>query len=170
MMSDSSSGTRSLVAHERVGALSAYLNAHSVEHKIVEHDAAFTAASEAHAAAIPPDQAAKTVVLQDCGAYLLALVPASQRLDLHKLRDLLGASKSLRLASEDEIATHFAQYELGALPPVGDAVFAGEVVDRRLTALDRVLCAAGDHHHSVIVSPAEIVRLTGAKVSDICED
>lgn len=169
-MSDASAGARALVAHEGVDALSAYLKAHSVEHEIVAHAVAFTAASEARAAAVAPEQAAKTVVLQDGGAYLLALVPASERLDLHKLRDLLGASKSLRLASEQEIATHFAQFELGSLPPVGDAVFAGEVVDRRLTALDRVLCAAGDHHHSVIVSPAEIVRLTGAKVADICED
>lgn len=169
-MSDASAGARALVAHEGAGALSAYLKAHSVEHEIVEHDAAFTAASEARAADVAPDHAAKTVVLQDGGAYLLALVPASERLDLHKLRDLLGASKSLRLASEHEIATHFTQFELGSVPPVGDVVFAGEVVDRRLTALDRVLCATGDHRHSVIVCPAEIVRLAGAKVSDICED
>jgi len=152
------------------GALSAYLSAHGVEHEIVEHAAAFTASSEARAAAVPPDHTAKTVVLQDHGAYMVALVPASERLDLHKLRVLLGACKSLRLASEDEIADHFAQFEVGSVPPVGSAAFAGEVVDRRLTALERVLCSAGDHRHSVSVSPADVVRLAGARVGDICED
>ncbi len=124
MMSESSTGARALVAHESAGALSAYLSAHGVRHEIVEHAPAFTASLEARAAAVPPDQAAKTIVLHDHGAYLLALVPASERLDLHKLRDLLGASKSLRLAAEEEIATHFAQFEVGAVPPVGDAAFA----------------------------------------------
>lgn len=169
-MSKSSAGQRAVVAHEGVSALSAYLNAHAVEHEIVEHNAAFTAASEARAAHVPPDEAAKTVVLHDGGAYLLALIPASERLDLHKLRELLGASKSLRLASEAEIASHFEQFELGSVPPVGKAVYAGEVVDTRLTRLDRVLCAAGDHRHSVNVAPADIVRLAGARVGDICED
>lgn len=169
-MSDSSSTTRSMVAHEHAGALSTYLTAHGVDHEIVEHDAAFTASSEARAAHVSPERVAKTVVLEDRGAYLLALVPASERLDLHKLRELLGASKTLRLASEDEIAAHFAQYELGALPPLGDAMFAGEIVDLRLTTHERVLCFAGDHGHSVSVSPAEIVRLTEARVGDICEE
>ena len=165
-----STDERALVAHESVGALSAYLTTHGVEHEIVEHDAAFTAVSEARAAEVPLEETAKIVVLEDSGAYLFALVPASERLDLHKLRELLGASKSLRLAGEDEIAAHFAQFEVGALPPIGDAVFAGEVVDRRLAERERVLCAAGDHRHSVKVSPAEIVRLAGARVADICEE
>ena len=77
-----------------------------------------------------------------------------------------SSNTTLRLASEDEIASQFSQYEVGSVPPVGEA----EVVDSRLTLLDRVLCAAGDHRHSVIVKPAEIVRLTGARVGDICED
>ena len=170
MTSDSSTEAHALVAHEGAGALSAYLTAHGVRHEIVEHAPAFTASSEARAASVPPDQAAKTIVLQDHGAYLLALVPASERLDLHKLRRLLGASKSLRLAGEDEIAEHFAQFEVGAVPPVGDAAFAGEIIDRRLAALDQMLCSAGDHRHSVRVSPADVVRLAGARVGDICED
>jgi Ala-tRNA(Pro) deacylase len=157
-------------AHESSGALSAYLSAHGVEHEIVEHAAAYTASSEARAAAVPPDQAAKTVVLEHGGDYLLALVPASERLDLHKLREVLGVGRSLRLAGEDEIAARFGQFEVGSVPPVGDAVFAGEIVDRRLTDLDRMLCSAGDHRHSVSVSPADVVRLAGARVADICED
>ena len=165
-MSKSSTGARIPAAREGVAALSAYFNAHAVEYEIVEHDAAFTAAAEARAAHVPPHEAAKTVVVHDGGAYLLALVPASERLDLHKLRALLGATKSLRLASENEIAAHFSQFEIGSVPPIGDS----EVVDSRLTQLDHMLCAAGDHRHSVIVSPTEIVRLTGARVGDICED
>lgn len=169
-MSDVAPRSHALAARETAGAFSAYLSAHGVQHEIVEHDAAFTATSEARAAAVAPDQAAKTVVMQDRGGYLLVLVPASERLDLHKLREVLGASKSLRLATEEEIGAHFAQFELGAVPPVGDVAFVGEIVDRRLVALERMLCSSGDHRHSVIVNPADVVRLAGARVADICED
>lgn len=169
-MSDVSMRSRALTAHEGAAVLSAYLSARGVKHDIVEHEAAFTAASEARAAAVPPDHAAKTVVLRDQGGYLLALVPASDRLDVHKLRDVLGAGKSLRLAREPEIAEHFMQFDLGAVPPVGSTSFVGEVIDRRLAALDRMLCSSGDHRHSVMVSPADVIRLAGARVADICED
>jgi len=50
---------------------------------------------------------AKTVVLHDRGVYLLGVIPASERLDLHKVRELLGASNSLQLASEVQMAEDF---------------------------------------------------------------
>lgn len=33
-----------------------------------------------------------------------------------------------------------------------------------------VLCPAGDHRHSVLLDPHEIVRITAAQTADICED
>jgi hypothetical protein len=59
-------------------------------------------------------------------------VPASERLDLHKLRDLLGASKSLRLGTEAQIARDFPMLEVCAVPPIGPMLPRAEVVDRRL--------------------------------------
>ena len=122
------------------------------------------------AAAVSPDQAAKTIVLHDHGTYLLALIPASERLDLHKLRDVLGASKSLQLATEPEIATHFVPFEVGATPPVGVGIFAGEVIDKRLAGQPAIVCPGGDHRHAVRVDPRDVVRLANAAVADICAD
>jgi Ala-tRNA(Pro) deacylase len=158
------------MARSGVEALSAYLAAHRVEHEVIEHRPTATAAADARAASVPPDQAAKTVVLQDHGAYMLAIVPASERLDLHKVRELLGASKSLRLATEDEIAKQFPPFEVGATPPVGTEVFTGEVIDRRVTEQPRIVCSGGDHRHAVAIDPRELVRLARATVADICTD
>lgn len=162
--------SRSLTTHETTKAISHYLSDHGVTHEVVEHPVAYTAASEARAAGVLPQEAAKTVVLQDGGAYMLAIIPASERLDLHKVRELLGATRSLRLATEDEIAQHYTQFEVGAVPPVGPVLFTGEVVDRRIAELDRVLCSGGDHRHSISLDPKAIVELADAKVADICED
>jgi len=65
------------------------------------------------------------------------------------------ASRHLRLASEDEIAHEFPGFDVGAVPPFGPLVPAAEVIDRRLLAHRRILCPAGDHHHSVLLAPRE---------------
>ena len=94
----------------------------------------------------------------------------SERVDLHKLRELLGATRALRLAGEAEIAREFPTVEVGALPPFGPMVPAAEFIDRGLLEPRRILCAAGDHRHSVLVDPRDVVRITAATTAYICQD
>jgi prolyl-tRNA editing enzyme YbaK/EbsC (Cys-tRNA(Pro) deacylase) len=82
-----------------------------------------SAVAEASVAGVPADQVAKTVLLHDGGVYVVAAVSAAARLDLHKLRELLGATRDLRLASEQEIGRDFA------VPPFGPSVPAAEVIE-----------------------------------------
>ena len=64
----------------------------------------------------------------------------------------------------------FPQFELGALPPLGEMLPAPEIVDRRVLDHDRVLCNGGDHTHSILIDPSEIVRVSNAEVGDVRED
>jgi Ala-tRNA(Pro) deacylase len=155
---------------EKIEALTRYLDEHEVAHEVVEHGERFTAAAEARASGIEPRDATKEIVLRRGGEYVLAVIPASERLDLAKAAELLGAGGDVRLAGEEEIGADFDQFELGALPPFGGLLEVEQIVDRRLLEHDTVLCAGGDHRHSVKVDPQEIVRLAGAEVGDLCED
>jgi Ala-tRNA(Pro) deacylase len=137
---------------------------------LVEHGERFTAAAEARASGVGPEDAAKDVVLRRGDEYVLALIPASERLDLSKVRNLTGAGDELRLATEEEIAADFPGFAVGALPPFGPIFEVEEIVDRRLLDHDRVLCNGGDHSHSVKVNPNEIVRVAGAQVGDLSQD
>jgi Ala-tRNA(Pro) deacylase len=157
-------------APTRSQAVVDYLEGEGVDYELIDHAPTMSAAAEARATHYPPDQVAKTVVLHDGGAYVIAAIPASERLDLRKLRELLGAPRQLRLAGEDEIAREFPSLEVGALPPFGPMVPAAEVIDRALVTQRRILCPAGDHRHSVLVDPRDVVRITGAKTADICQD
>ena len=163
-------GTPGELTTTRATLIAAYLDGLGVAYEIVEHEATMSAAEEARVAHLPPRHVAKTVVLHDGERYVVAAIPASERLDVSKLRELLGSSRQLRLASEDEIALAFPTLEVGALPPFGPMVPAAEVIDRALLAPDRILCAAGDHRHSVLIDPREVVRITSARVADIVED
>lgn len=153
-----------------IRAVTEYLRGEGIQHEVVEHDQTLSATAEAAATGRPPQEVAKTVVLHDQGVYMLAVIPASQRLDLHKVRELLGASGSLQLATEAQMAEDFPTLEVGAVPPLGPMMPAAEMVDRRLLDEERVLCAGGDHRHSVLLDPRDIVAAADATVADVCED
>jgi Ala-tRNA(Pro) deacylase len=153
-----------------IDAVVRYLGERGVAYDVVDHDQTFSAAEEARASGIEPDHAAKTMLLRDGDDYRLAVIPASERLDLHKLRELLEAGPHLRLATEEEMAKDFAAFDVGAVPPLGPMLPAPEVLDRRLVQHDRILCTGGDHRHSVLVDPGELERITDARVADICEE
>ena len=151
-----------------LAVVTAFLEREGVPYEVVEHERTQTAAAEARAAGVPAADVAKTVVLRDDEGLRLAVIPASERLDMHKLRQAL-ASKGLRLVTEQEMADEFDQFEVGAVPPFGSMFNALELVDERLLEHDRILCTGGDHEHAVLVDPRDVVRAGDARVADICE-
>ena len=153
-----------------VTAVSDYLTARHVPHQVLEHRETITAQAEAQAVGRTPAEVAKTVVLHDGAAYLLAIIPASERLSLRRVRDVLGASRRLRMATESEIRADFPGVEVGATPPVGPMLPVVELVDRRLLDHDSIVCAGGDHRHAIVLDPRDVIRVGDATVGDICED
>jgi Ala-tRNA(Pro) deacylase len=151
-----------------LAAVTAFLDRHGVPYEVVEHERTQTAAAEARAAGVPAADAAKTVVLRDDEGLRLAVIPASERLDMHKLKQAL-ASSGLRLVTEQEMADELDQFDVGAVPPFGAMFNALELVDERLLEHDRILCSGGDHEHAVLVDPRDVVRAGEARVADICE-
>ena len=150
-------------------AVTEFLEREGVPYEVVEHERTQTAAAEARAAGMPPTDVAKTVVLRDHEGVRLAVIPSSERLDMHKVKQELG-SKGLRLVTEHEMAEDFDEFEVGAVPPFGPMFQALELVDRRLLDHDRILCGGGDHEHGVLVDPRDVVQAGRARVADICED
>jgi Ala-tRNA(Pro) deacylase len=148
-----------------------HLDETGIEYEVVEHEQAFSAATEAVASGVRPDNAAKSILLHDGEGYRLIVIQASDRLDLGKVRDVLDTARAkLRLITEEEMAADFSQFELGAIPPLGEMLPAPEIVDRRVLEHDRVLCNGGDHTHSVLLDPNDIVRASEAQVADVSED
>jgi Ala-tRNA(Pro) deacylase len=153
-----------------VDAVVSYLRDAGVSHEVLEHEPTYSASEDAKATGTTLAEEAKTILLRSGDQYRVAVLPASGRLDLHKLRELLGETSRLRLATEEEMRADFPQFEVGAVPPFGAILSAPEVIDRRLIDCERIVCAAGDHRHSLRIDPREITRVGDALVADICED
>jgi Cys-tRNA(Pro)/Cys-tRNA(Cys) deacylase len=147
--------------------LTRWLDGAGVAWRLVHHRSAASAADEAVALSRPAEMVAKTVVIKDGEHLVSVIIPASERISADKLAAILGADNIL-LAHEDEIVRAAPAYELGALPPCGPSVPPAAVLDPRLLTYGHVLCAAGDRETSIALDPEDLVRLTGARVADVC--
>ena len=106
----------------------------------------------------------KTVAVRVGPGYALMVIPASRRLDLHRVREAV-ADNHARLATEEELRRDFAGYELGALPPLPSLVRARVCVDPEVLGHDTVTFAAGTQTESVKMRTEDLFG--GAKVTTI---
>ena len=134
-----------------------YLEANGVSYETLQHPYSRTSEETADVAFIWEDQLAKTVLLEDERGYVVAIVPASCRVDLKKLERQLD--RKLELASEAELADVFPDCEVGALPPLGQAYGIPTIYDDRLRKLSCVYFEGGDHRDLVYLGGREFIGL-----------
>jgi Ala-tRNA(Pro) deacylase len=151
--------------------VTAALEAQGVEYELLPHRHTESALAEAEALGVDPADVAKTLVVATAEGYVRAVLPASERLDLRKLRELLGeGKKEVHLASEDDLARDYGEFDLGAVPPFGGSRRDPVVIDQRLTARESIVLEAGSHDESIRIGRTDLIRVTEAQVADISED
>jgi Ala-tRNA(Pro) deacylase len=140
-----------------------------IEYEVLPHPRTETAAAEAEALGIGTGEVAKTLVISTPGGYVRAVVQASDRIDLRKLRDHVEGGKRIHLASEEDLERDYPGFELGAVPPFGGS---GDrvLVDVRLAEHESVVLEAGSHEQSVRMRTTDLLELTGADVADLAQD
>jgi Ala-tRNA(Pro) deacylase len=139
-------------------------------YELIEHDRTETAAEEAEAVGIPPAEVAKTLVLVTEAGRVRVVLSAGDRLDMHKVRELLGTGKTARLATESELADAYPMFELGAVPPFGGPAGDRVLVDRAIAERETVVLEAGSHEQSVRVKTSDVIALAKAELADIRTD
>ena len=140
-------------------------------YELLPHARTESAVAEAEALGISSADVAKTLVVTTPDGYIRAVLPASERIDLRKLRAMRGGGKkTVHLASEEDLARDYPEFDLGAVPPIGGARHDPVVVDSRLAERESVVLEAGSHEESVRVPTGDLLRVTEAEVADICMD
>jgi Ala-tRNA(Pro) deacylase len=140
-----------------------------IDFDLIEHRRTETAGDEARAIGVQLDEVAKTIVVASGERFVRAVLPASARLDLHKVRKLLDDNRA-RLASEEELVLAYPMYELGAVPPFGVPAGDRVLLDRRLAERDSVVLEAGSHSESVRLKTADLLTLSAAEIAEIAEE
>ena len=124
-----------------------YLESRGIAYEVVGHPHTDSAMRAAQAAHVPGDQVAKPVLLGDEHSYLLAVIPATHRLELDRLNQVL--SRHLEMLPEDEIEAAFSDCERGAIPAVGEPYGIDVVIEPALLQQPEVYFESGDHEHLI---------------------
>ena len=134
-----------------------YLDAKGVSYDVLPHPHSSSSLETARQAHVPAERLAKAVLLEDERGYVMAIVPASHRIDLARLNQQLH--RDLELAREREIATLFHDCDRGALPALGSPYRVPTVYDDALSATPEVYFEAGDHEDVVHLRGGDFLRL-----------
>lgn len=126
-----------------------FLTERQVSFETIVHPPAFSAQKRAKYMHIPGRQVAKGVLLAGPSGYLLAVLPATRRVDTEAVATFLKGP--VRLAHPDEVAAIFPDCEWGALPPFGTLYGLPSLLEDSLEP-DTMLVFEGHTH-------AEAIRL-----------
>lgn len=101
------------------------------------------------------------------GNVVLAIAPGTTKVNRDRL-SLSAGLAPLSLASPDVVLARTG-YPAGGTPPVGHVESIPVIVDTRVAEMDLVYGGGGKVDLLLRISPAEIVRVTGAKVANIVD-
>ncbi len=114
---------------------------------------------------LDPAQVFKTLLTTVDGRLVVGVVPVSGQLDLKAVAAAIGGRKA---AMADPAAAERATgYVVGGISPVGQKRAHPTVVDTSALAFDTVYVSGGRRGLDLGLSPADLVRVTGAVVAPV---
>jgi len=145
--------------------LARFLEDRKIPFKAESHPEAFTAQQVAQASHVPGRAFAKAVIVNVDGKIWMAIVPATERVDLRRMQACLGAKK-VRLASEAEFAPLFGDCDIGAMPIFGSLYDIPVLVSHELTENEEIAFTAGTHRDIVRIRMNDYLA---AEKPSVCE-
>ena len=153
--------------------LQAYLSAHGVAAELIhlsEHTP--TVETAARVMGTTAERIVKSLLflLAPAGgepAPLLVVASGTDRVDYRQVADCVGLSrKRVRLADAATVQA-VTGYPVGGVPPLGHPARLRTLIDRRVLEQPEVYAGGGAINALLRITPAEIVRATGAEAVDV---
>ena len=127
------------------------------------HDSYGLEASEA--LGVPPERVFKTLVAAVDGSLAVGVVPVHRQLDLKALAAAAGGKKAVM--AEVAAAERATGFVAGGISPVGQRRRLPVVVDASALAFGTMFCSGGRRGLEIEIAPADLIKVTGAKVAAI---
>lgn len=132
-----------------------------------DHDARAESygAEAAEAMGVDPERVFKTLFVDVDGRLVVGVVPVAGQLDLKALARAVDGRKAAM--ADPKAAERATGYVVGGISPLGQRKAHPTVVDESASLHPTVFVSAGRRGLEVELSPAELVRLTAARVAAI---
>lgn len=144
------------------------LERRGVAYQECHHPEAFTAQEVAHLEHTSGHRVAKVVVVMADGRPVELILPASRRVALERVREILGV-RDVRLATEEEMNQTFPGCDPGAIPPLNCWPGVDVVMDDTLEVKGEILMQAGTHEDAVRVRFDDWFRMVEPVVDHFTE-
>lgn len=142
-----------------------FLDSRGVKYVSIRHSTAYTAAEVAASAHVKGRDFAKTVIVRIEGGLAMVVLPASRRIVIHDLREMLG-TENVRLATEAEFRDAFPDCEVGAMPPFGNLYGLPVYVAASLAMEAEIAFNAGTHTEIIQMAYDDFDDLVRPEVLD----
>ena len=137
----------------------------------MEHEHVHTSEEAARVRRTNIEEAAKALIFETgSGKLVLCIAPGHRRVDLKKLRNILGEGK-ITLAAPERVL-QVAGCAVGCVPPFGN-LFSPPLpvyVDEEVLSRERIVFSAGSHYHSIRMRPEDWLKLVQPVVGDLRRD
>lgn len=145
--------------------LEQFFREQKVKYQVTTHAEVYTAQEVAAVEHISGYGVAKVVIASADGKLVMLVLPAPHRVDLEKVKRLLGA-REVRLAREEEFGPVFTDCEVGAMPPFGPLYGVPVYADRVLAQDPKIVFRAGTHRETMTVAYADYERLAKPQTAE----
>jgi Ala-tRNA(Pro) deacylase len=132
------------------------------------HSEAYTAQEVAHHEHFTGHRVAKVVVVMADGRPIELILPASRRVLLDRVREILAAQE-VHLATEAEMDRIFPGCESGAIPALRYRTDVPVLMDRTLTVEGNILFQMGTHSDAVLVRFSDWFDLVEPEIASFSE-
>src|SRR5919106_2554438 len=141
-----------------------FLETNKVPYSVHSHPQAFTAQEIAALEHVAGRNLAKVVMVKRGDDLVMLVVPADHRVDLERVRRVLG--REVRLATEVEFRDAFPDCDVGAMPPFGNLFAIPVYVDHALKQDNEIVFNAGTHTLTARLAFDDFVRLSEPRMAD----
>lgn len=138
-----------------------YLDKNEVKYEVVEHRKVYTAFDLANTLKLKLSTIAKTLLVKADKDYYLVVLPAHYRLDLTKLKKVLGVKK-ITIAKENIMQKVF-KVKPGAIVPFGFIHKTDVVMDKSLLKSPKMLFGSGSFTEAIEMKVKDYVKLVEPK-------
>jgi len=147
--------------------LKAHLEQSHAPYTLVSHIPARSSQYAASVLHVPGRHVAKTVVLRSGQQVLLAVLPASYRVNPEKLASTVG--KPVKLVEEQECYQLFPDCQHGAVPPFGELYGLPVYLDESLAGAPEIIFSAGTLSEGIRMGNADFVHMVKPRICSFAD-
>lgn len=147
--------------------LESHLDVKRIPYSMIFHAPADSAQMAASAMHLSGKAVAKAIALRAGAREILAVLPASHRINFEKLSAIVGTE--VRLMDEDAFSELFPDCERGVISPFGELYGVPVYLDEALAEDPEIILSAGTYCDCVRMGSVEFVHLAEPQICSFAE-